>query len=260
MSGDVTLCFYIVVGVSVAVAVWIRDTSPNRSSRVFRASTAIVFWPMYLPLLLVANRTMAIETDEIGNRPRSHGSDELAAAISEAETDLDRALESLDHWPDVASFVETDRFADLRLAWNRKADEIRELDRLLAISESQTQSAKTESPLTISAPTLAAESHDANADSATAGRIASSEKSRRENLTELNLVRQQWHGDLLESLAQVRQLVSLIHLGRYTGKPASRAAELVQQIAHTVVSLDAGAKRPINDRQPLPAMANRTAL
>jgi hypothetical protein len=229
MSGDVTLCFYIVVGLSVAVAVWIRDPSPIRSGRIFHTGTAIAFWPMYLPLLLVANRTLASDAVGLtkGNRPQMHHSDELDVAISQAETDLDRAFESLNHWPDVADFVEIDQFADLRLAWSRKATEIRELDRLLAASDIPTEPTTTQPGFTATAPNLAAETHADNAD-----RIASSEQSRRELLAELSVIRQQRRGELLARLAHVRQLVTLIHLARYTGQPASRAAELVQQIAH----------------------------
>ena len=78
------------------------------------------------------------------------------------------------------------------------------------------------------------------ADSSSANRITTSEQSRRENLTKLQCVREQWHGDLLATFAWVRQLVTMIHLARYTGEPASRAAELVQQIAKAVEGLSKG--------------------
>ena len=41
------------------------------------------------------------------------------------------------------------------------------------------------------------------------------------------------------SLAWVRELVSMIHLAKFTGAPASRAEELVAQIAAAVEGLSA---------------------
>jgi hypothetical protein len=43
--------------------------------------------------------------------------------------------------------------------------------------------------------------------------------------------------DLRGNLAWVRELVTLIHLAKYTGAPASRAEELVAQIAAAVEGL-----------------------
>ena len=43
--------------------------------------------------------------------------------------------------------------------------------------------------------------------------------------------------DLLNTLAWVRELVTMIHLAKYTGAPASRAEELVLQIATAVEGL-----------------------
>ena len=45
------------------------------------------------------------------------------------------------------------------------------------------------------------------------------------------------HQDLMGTLAWVRELVTMIHLAKYTGAPASRAAELVAQIAAAVEGL-----------------------
>ena len=42
---------------------------------------------------------------------------------------------------------------------------------------------------------------------------------------------------LLNTLGKVRELVTLIHLAKYTGAPASRAEELVLQIATSVEGL-----------------------
>jgi hypothetical protein len=45
------------------------------------------------------------------------------------------------------------------------------------------------------------------------------------------------HDDLMGTLAWVRELVSLIHLAKFTGAPPSRAEDLVAQIATSVEGL-----------------------
>jgi hypothetical protein len=45
------------------------------------------------------------------------------------------------------------------------------------------------------------------------------------------------HDDLLGTLAKVRELATMIHLARYTGAPAARAEELVEEIAAAVAGL-----------------------
>ena len=45
------------------------------------------------------------------------------------------------------------------------------------------------------------------------------------------------YDELLGTLAWVRELVTMIHLAKYTGAPASRAEELVSQIAASVEGL-----------------------
>ena len=45
------------------------------------------------------------------------------------------------------------------------------------------------------------------------------------------------YDDLMGTLAWVRELVSMIHLAKFTGAPASRADELITQIAAAVEGL-----------------------
>ena len=51
-----TLIFYLVVGGVVAIAVYVADDRGSRPAAGFRLSMAVVFWPLYLPLLLSAHR------------------------------------------------------------------------------------------------------------------------------------------------------------------------------------------------------------
>ena len=48
------------------------------------------------------------------------------------------------------------------------------------------------------------------------------------------------YDELMATLAWVRELVTMIHLAKYTGAPASRAVELVRQIAAAVKGLSNG--------------------
>ena len=69
------------------------------------------------------------------------------------------------------------------------------------------------------------------------GRLRKSEEARRQNFEKLREVRRRAHDDLLGTLAWVRELVSMIQLAKFTGAPASRAGELVAQIAASVEGL-----------------------
>jgi len=57
--------------------------------------------------------------------------------------------------------------------------------------------------------------------------------------------RRRARGDLLGTFAWIRELISMIHLAKLAGAPASRAEELVAQIAAAVASLsiEQGARR-----------------
>ncbi len=52
-------------------------------------------------------------------------------------------------------------------------------------------------------------------------------------------MRERTYQDLIATLAWVRELVSMIHLAKFTGAPASRAEELVAQIAAAVEGVSA---------------------
>src|SRR5260221_8119226 len=100
---------------------------------------------------------------------------------------------------------------------------MRQLDRLLADAD-ETQC------------TTNADAADA-AGSAGNVRYRQSQQARRENILRLHAVRRRLHDDLLGTLAWVRELVSMIHLAKFTGAPATRAEELVAQIATAVEGL-----------------------
>lgn len=232
MNAGITLCFYLVIGMAVAVALWISDSTMIGRGRWFGILTALVFWPLYLPVLLVSQRASQPADDLLSNEIPAPPlkPDEMAMGIVQVEAELDTALSSLHDWADPSLLPASDKFAELHTAWRQQADRVRELDRLLLSSSSDS----------ISLDVPASGASESATNSASANRILESERSRNENLQKLRLVRQQCYNDLMATLAWVRQLVMMIHVARYTGAPASRAAELVQQIANAVEGLPVG--------------------
>ncbi len=72
-----------------------------------------------------------------------------------------------------------------------------------------------------------------------ADRLRGSQQVVRQNIEKLRQVRERTLADLLGTFAWVRELVSMIHLAKFTGAPPSRAEELVAQIAAAVEGLSA---------------------
>lgn len=208
-----TSIFYVLFGLVVAVAHYLRGGAPVELMAV------LFFWPFYLPLLLAANRG---EGETLSGKPpgeseESGERDALATAIGQVEGELDAALEGLDGWAGDVLSCEARRLVELRSAWRLQAERIRQLDRLLA------------EPVTRDDPLAAA--------AADVGKARHSEEVRRENMRQLAALRKQLHGDLIGTLAWVRELVTMIHLAKFSGAPAARAEELVAQIATAMQGL-----------------------
>jgi hypothetical protein len=210
-----TAIFYGLIGLGVAVVAYVRDDSGTRTT-IATAILAVMLWPIYLPLLL--SRPVSTTSSAVSQQsPDSLPSDAMAAAIRQVERELDAALEGLDGWAENVLASEQHRLEELRTAWKIQADRIRDLDRLLARPEAQSDSLAT-----------AANGNE---------RARQSEEVRRQNLRQLQVLRQRMHADLIGTLAWVRELVTMIHLAKYSGAPAARAEELVAQIAAAVEGL-----------------------
>ncbi len=173
----------------------------------FLISTAVLFWPLYLPLLLSA-RAAQCPTGEVSSKPKA---DEMAAAIAQVELELDAALSSLDGWAEDALACEQDRIAELRHALAAQATRIRDMDELLSRTEASEIAASAKSTISGLAAGEALE------------RWQKCQQARAQNLSRLAQVRRQAHADLMATLAWIRELVSMIHLAKFTGAPASRA-------------------------------------
>jgi hypothetical protein len=213
MGAFETLLFYLVIGIAVAVAVWTSDDDHPRGERLLSTASAIAFWPLYIPILLSPQEKGGQPAVSSGTPP----TDELASGIAQVEQELDGALASLDGWGEEALSREQQRISELRAAWNGQAARIRGIDQVLQ-----------------SVPVFNERNEAPNESS---HRAQQAERARRHNLLRLRHVREQLFEDLTATLARVRELVSLIHLARFTGAPASRANELVAQIATSVEGL-----------------------
>jgi hypothetical protein len=218
-----TLVLYVIVGAGVAVAVYLAGG--DRRQKWFCVASAVPFWPVYIPILLTPFRPPPAARSENSGGDE----DEMSAAIARADAELEGALGSLDGWAEDVLAREKGRIHELRGAWTAQAERIREMDRLLLLPEfaEETQTAGV-SPATPSETSVAGPVSD---------RLRHSRLARRQNVERLQRVRQRAHEDLMATLVWVRELVSMIHLAKFTGAPASRAEELVSQIAAAVEGL-----------------------
>jgi hypothetical protein len=248
-----TLVLYAVVGIGVAIAVYLSGKRGDSAEILFRVAMALPFWPLYIPVLLA--HVPASARAHFGHG-HGHGlgqgeNDDMSAAISQIDAELEAALNSLDGWAEDVLAREKDRIRELRAAWIAQADRIREMDHLLAVlaptltpAPTLTLLAQSETRVGAGAGAgarIAAEPEPlmrrSAQDSPAKNRLVQSQEACQHNINRLRLVRQRTYDDLLSNLAWVRELVSMIHLAKFTGAPASRAEELVAQIAAAVEGL-----------------------
>jgi hypothetical protein len=220
MNITTTLLFYLLLGMAVAVADYLAAATAGTGQQLFRLVTAFVFWPLYLPALLQRPTGTPAGSLNGGQQNLPPGAaaaheDDLADAIQQIEAELDLALASLGGWSDAVLAREQHRFEELRAAWHAQADKIRELHILLGSM----------------APTAGT---NTSGTAYPSDRIAASYRVRQANIERLQALCNQYRADLMNTLAWVRELVTMIHLARYTGAPASRAEELVMQIAMSI--------------------------
>ncbi len=139
----------------------------------------------------------------------------MAAGIAQVDGELHAALGSLGGWAEGVLAREKDRLSELRSAWTAQAERIREMDRLLSLPEYTAR--------------LSCDGVNQ--------RLQECEQTRQRHLDRIHRLRERAYDDLMGTLAWVRELVSMIHLAKFTGAPASRAEELVAQIAAAVEGL-----------------------
>lgn len=217
MNFTITAIFYLLIGCGAGVAFALREQNPTALALLGKPLAATIFWPLFVPLLLESRHGSPLTLERGVLRSSDSTDDSLARAIRQVDQELDAALRSLNAWPGAALNVEPDCFAELRTAWKTQADRVRELDILL------NDTAFRDSSL--------------NEERTADDKLAHSERTRQDNIERLKGIRDRLRHDLLGTIAWVRELVTMIHLARYTGAPASRAEELVRQIATAVEGL-----------------------
>ena len=198
----------------------------STGERLFRAATATLFWPLYLPILL--GKTGSKSAFQESGPATSEPADEMATLIVQVESELDTALNSLDNWAEDVLVGEQERLGELRAAWHLQAARIRELDALLSRPDflvEPTPAPATQPPMNIDGPESPRD------------RARRSRQARQKNIERLRQLRQQRYDDLMGTLAWVRELVTMIHLAKFSGAPASRAEQLISQIAAAVEGL-----------------------
>ncbi len=208
-----TILLYFLFGGGVAIAFYLTDRHTGYGERIFVLVSALIFWPIYLPIILASRSSTpsAFATSRAAK-------DEMDKAINQADTDLSKALTSLEGWTDGLVSTEAQRLRELRKIWPTLAERIREMDRLLAEPEGILESSM------VSAP------GNETSGPAINDLLQRSTELRRQNLGHLRNMRRQAYHDLMGRLALVRELVSMIHVAKFTGAPAERARELVAQI------------------------------
>lgn len=212
-----TLVMYLVAGLAVATAVYLNG---EHARGWLSLAAAAAFWPLYLPILLSRP-----EAPNEAQRPASRAAqDEMADVIAQVDAELDAAFSSLDGWAENVLAREKDRLVELRSALACQAARIREMDALMERTDAGAGDFGCDE--TAGEPRLV-------------DRRRLSEQARRKNLRRLREVRRRSYDDLMGTLAWIRELVSMIHLAKFTGAPASRAEELVAQIAAAVEGVSA---------------------
>jgi hypothetical protein len=211
-----TAIFYVLLGAAVAAAVYIRGHSQASVAMGLHILGACLFWPLFVPLLLSATAADPAPRTRPA-KPEPLQPDALSAAIKQVETELDAALDGLDGWAEDVLNSEQHRLEELRAAWKSQAERIRQIDQLLA-----ERAARADSLAEVAADVASARH---------------SEKTRQDNIRQLSALRTRMHADLVGTLAWVRELVTMIHLAKFSGAPAARAEELVAQIAAAVQGL-----------------------
>src|SRR5262245_47811687 len=92
-----TLLLYVVAGFGVGGAVYLADAGGRKVECWLRLTAAVVFWPLFLPILLAPRRLPAREADS-PTAPLPLSPDEMTAAIQQVDAELEAALSSLDGW------------------------------------------------------------------------------------------------------------------------------------------------------------------
>jgi hypothetical protein len=212
-----TILMYLLVGVAVAVPVYLAQRAGSELARWLRLGMVVPFWPLFLPLLLTRERNYVP-----GLPPLLGHQDELGRTIGQVEAELDNALQSLQGWAEDVLERHQDRLRQLRDHWRSQALRIREMDKLLAETDPVTVLPADGIATTPLHPPIPGED-----------RLRLSRQARQQNLHRLREVRDESYADLLGRLAWAREVVSRLLLAKFSGASPGQAAEYLEQLYGT---------------------------
>ncbi|MCH7729360.1 MAG: hypothetical protein IH991_23215 [Planctomycetes bacterium] len=200
-----TLIFYTVIGIGVAVALLAVEADRTAAQRMFMAATAILFWPVYVPVLLGGGRSSPTQSRE------SPANDKVSQLVDQVQQELDEAVYRFDGWDDDSLANQRERISELKAAWRAQADRIREIDGLLSQLKNWNR--------------------DGIVPEEVNNRVSESEQARRDNLERIQEVRRAAYEELMSSLACAREVASIVCLARVTDASALRADQIACQLA-----------------------------
>ena len=202
-----SLVLYLMIGAGVGVAVYLGDRADTGPSAAFAIVTAILFWPLYVPVLLYAARPIAATQEPAPMTTWPRPSPRWMANYKQH----------------LAVCV-----AGRRACSPAKRTGSQNCVRLDGPGPTHSR----DGPLVVDVRTRCPTANE-SANQA----LQQSEHARRRNLQRIQRLRERAYDDLMSTLTWVRELVSMIHLAKFTGAPASRAEEIVAQIAAAVEGL-----------------------
>lgn len=183
-----TMILYFMVGIATSLAMYVSGPERFWLVRLLQLVLAAVFWPLFLPLLLVREKNSALDIPRI-----PEPDDEMARLIAQVASELGAAEQSIDGDCFARSVVERLRVAVPE--WRKQAQRIRDMDKALSGSDAGIFESITSHPIAV---------------------IDASHRSRQFNLQKLREIRDESYADLLARLAQAREEVSRLVLARFS--------------------------------------------
>jgi hypothetical protein len=216
-----SLLIYFLVGIAVAVTVFVGGGNRKAASQFIVLALSIPFWPLFVPMLL-AGHSASLGVD-LSQQPSTPNTDEMTVEIRRVHSELDAALKSLNGWAEDALARHKDEVLQSHDAWVARSERIREMDRILGSFDDRVPAGFGSE---FNKPDEPTEVHDTLTE-----RLRQSQRAIRENISQLRQVRRHAYEELLATLAWVRELASMVHLAKFVGAPQSRVEELLSQIA-----------------------------
>jgi hypothetical protein len=230
MLGSVTptLVLYVLAGIAVAVAVYLSGNEYRTSREWPSLFLAVPLWPFFVPILLAGRRF--IEGNDLNVRSKI-ANDPLSASIDQVQSELDSALKTLSGWAADVAEKHVNCVLLCGEAWATRYGDIQDMDRTLSTLEASLPSAQSTNTASGFASPEAAEP------------VTPRREPIRHNIETLRELRARAFEDLVDSLTRVREIISTLHVLRFTGAAASQADELVCEIEGIVKTL-AGRSAP----------------